>query len=107
VWQNPSVDEGLGLVYFGTGNAAPDINGHLRAGDNHFASSTVALDLATGKLSWFFQETHHDLWDYDSTMTTVLRANFPGARSKSPDPSGVAESVSDAAGFLCRAIDSA
>jgi len=72
VWQNPSVDEELGLIYFGTGNAAPDINGNLRAGDNHFASSAVALDLATGKLRWFFQETHHDLWDYDSTMTTVL-----------------------------------
>src|SRR5205807_1152170 len=32
----------------------------------------VALDLATGHVGWFFQETHHDLWDYDSTMTTVL-----------------------------------
>jgi len=32
VWQNPSVDEELRLVYFGTGNAAPDINGNLRSG---------------------------------------------------------------------------
>jgi quinohemoprotein ethanol dehydrogenase len=71
-WQTPSIDEPLGLVYFGTGNAAPDINGHLRKGDNLFSSSTVALDLATGKVRWFFQETHHDLWDYDSAMTTVL-----------------------------------
>lgn len=82
VWQNPSVDEELGLVYFGTGNAAPDINGNLRAGDNHFASSAVALDLATGELRWFFQETHHDLWDYDSTMTTVL---FPVHKHRGPD----------------------
>jgi quinohemoprotein ethanol dehydrogenase len=71
-WQTPSIDERLGLVYFGTGNAAPDINGHLRKGNNLYSSSTVALDLATGNVRWSFQETHHDLWDYDSTMTTVL-----------------------------------
>ncbi len=72
VWQNPSVDLNLGLVYFGTGNAAPDINGVNRAGDNLFSSSVVALDLMTGQLRWSFQETHHDLWDYDGNMVTVL-----------------------------------
>ncbi|HYL11919.1 MAG TPA: PQQ-binding-like beta-propeller repeat protein [Terriglobales bacterium] len=71
-WQNPSIDPDLGLLYFGTGNAAPDINGVSRIGDNLYSSSAVALDLATGKVRWYFQETHHDLWDYDSTMTTVL-----------------------------------
>jgi len=76
-WQTPSIDAQLGLVYFGTGNAAPDINGVDRKGDNLYSSSTVALDLATGKVRWYFQETHHDLWDYDSTMTTVL---FPVRR---------------------------
>jgi quinohemoprotein ethanol dehydrogenase len=71
-WQNPSIDPDLGLLYFGTGNAAPDINGVSRIGDNLYSSAAVALDLATGKVHWYFQETHHDLWDYDSTMTTVL-----------------------------------
>lgn len=77
VWQNPSIDPDLGLVYFGTGNAAPDVNGVKRIGNNLFSSSAVALDLMTGQVRWFFQETHHDLWDYDSTMTTVL---FPVQR---------------------------
>lgn len=77
VWQNPSIDPDLGLVYFGTGNAAPDVNGVKRIGDNLFSSSTVALDLMTGQVRWFFQETHHDLWDYDGNMTTVL---FPVQR---------------------------
>jgi quinohemoprotein ethanol dehydrogenase len=72
VWQNPSVDLNLGLVYFGTGNASPDINGANRAGDNLFSSSVVALDLMTGQRRWSFQETHHDIWDYDSNMVTVL-----------------------------------
>lgn len=71
-WQNPSVDEGLGLIYTGTGNPSPDINGVRRIGDNLYSASVVALDIFTGTVKWFFQETHHDLWDYDSTMTTVL-----------------------------------
>ncbi len=71
-WQNPSIDRELGLLYTGTGNPSPDINGVTRAGDNLYATSVIALDLAKGKIRWYFQETHHDLWDYDSTMTTVL-----------------------------------
>ncbi|PYX91351.1 MAG: hypothetical protein DMG71_20425 [Acidobacteria bacterium] len=85
-WQTPSIDEKLGLVFFGTGNAAPDINGHLRKGNNLFSSSAVALDLATGKVRWSFQETHHDLWDYDSTMTTVLFPFSKGEKSKETIP---------------------
>src|SRR4029078_4598315 len=27
--------------------------------------SLVALNAATGKLIWYFQMVHHDLWDYD------------------------------------------
>jgi alcohol dehydrogenase (cytochrome c) len=59
-------------VYITTGNAAPDINGVRRAGDNLFSASIVALDLKTGRPVWYFQETHHDLWDYDSTQPAVL-----------------------------------
>lgn len=71
-WQNPSIDPDLGLLYTGTGNPSPDINGVRRNGDNLYSGSIVALDVATGQPRWYFQETHHDLWDYDSTMTTVL-----------------------------------
>jgi len=74
VWQNPTVDEQLGLLYFATGNPSPDANGIDRAGDNLFSASVVALDLKTGKLRWHFQETHHDLWDYDSAQPTMLFA---------------------------------
>jgi alcohol dehydrogenase (cytochrome c) len=71
-WHTPTVDEKLNLVYINTGNAAPDINGIKRAGDNLYAASVVALDLDTGKPRWHFQETHHDLWDYDSAQPTML-----------------------------------
>jgi quinohemoprotein ethanol dehydrogenase len=72
VWQTPTVDEKLNLVYVATGNAGPDINGINRAGENLYSASIVALDLDSGKPRWHFQETHHDLWDYDSAQPTML-----------------------------------
>ncbi|WP_338467651.1 PQQ-binding-like beta-propeller repeat protein [Novosphingobium sp. ZN18A2] len=72
VWQTPSVDTDLGLLYFSTGNAGPDYDGSTRAGDNLYTSSIVALDLKTGKLRWHYQLVHHDIWDYDAPSPTVL-----------------------------------
>ena len=72
VWQTPAVDPDLGLLYFSTGNAAPDFNGSDRAGDNLFASSIVALDVNTGKYRWHFQQVHHDIWDYDAPSPVIL-----------------------------------
>jgi alcohol dehydrogenase (cytochrome c) len=72
VWQTPSVDPNLGLLYFTTGNAGPDNNGSKRAGKNLFTASMVALDVKTGKLRWWYQMVHHDLWDYDAPSPTVL-----------------------------------
>jgi alcohol dehydrogenase (cytochrome c) len=72
VWQTPSVDPELGMLYFSTGNAAPDVNGEEREGDNLFSSSIVALDVKTGKYKWHFQQVHHDIWDYDGPSPTIL-----------------------------------
>jgi quinohemoprotein ethanol dehydrogenase len=72
VWQTPAFDAGLGMLYVSTGNVGPDINGQEREGTNLFTACIVALDIQTGKVRWFFQEVHHDLWDYDSTPPVVL-----------------------------------
>jgi PQQ-dependent dehydrogenase (methanol/ethanol family) len=72
IWQTPSVDPELGLLYFSTGNAGPDNDGSGRAGKNLFAASMVALDLKTGKLRWHYQMVHHDIWDYDAPSPTIL-----------------------------------
>ncbi|MBV8638507.1 MAG: PQQ-binding-like beta-propeller repeat protein [Candidatus Eremiobacteraeota bacterium] len=72
IWQTPSVDPKLGLIYFSTGNASPDNRGDQRAGKNLFSASMVALDLKSGKLRWYYQMVHHDLWDYDAPSPTVL-----------------------------------
>jgi quinohemoprotein ethanol dehydrogenase len=72
VWNTPSVDPELGMIYFSTGNAAPDYNGSQREGDNLFAASIVAIDVRTGEYRWHFQQVHHDIWDYDSPNPVVL-----------------------------------
>lgn len=72
IWQTPAVDPQLGLLYFTTGNASPNYAGDQRAGDNLFTSSMLALDVKTGKLRWYFQMVHHDIWDYDCPNPVVL-----------------------------------
>ena len=72
VWQTPALDPDLGLLYFSTGNPGPDFNGAVRAGDNLFSASIVAVEAKTGRYRWHFQQVHHDIWDYDGPSPVVL-----------------------------------
>ena len=72
VWHTPAVDPDLGLIYFSTGNPGPDYNGAIRAGDNLFTASIVAIDAYSGEYRWHFQQVHHDIWDYDAPNPVVL-----------------------------------
>jgi len=72
IWQTPAIDPELGLIYFSTANPGPVLNGNLRAGDNLFSVSIVALEVKTGKYRWHFQQVHHDIWDYDSPNPVIL-----------------------------------
>ncbi len=83
VWSILSADEARGLVFLPTGNAAPDLFGGLREGLDYYASSTVALDVATGKVAWRFQTVHHDVWDYDVASQPVL-FQLPGVGGGAP-----------------------
>jgi quinoprotein glucose dehydrogenase len=72
-WSLFSSDDELGLVYIPTGNATPDYFGaHRKPELEKYASSIVALDATTGDVRWFFQTTHHDIWDYDVPSQPVL-----------------------------------
>ena len=83
VWQTPAVDPELGLVYVSTGNSGPDYNGAVRAGDNLYAVSIVAIEAATGKYRWHFQQVHHDIWDYDASNPVILMdVNLAGRTRK-------------------------
>ena len=72
VWQTPAVDPELGLLYFSTGNAYPMFNGAIRAGDNLYTASMLAIEVKTGRYRWHFQQTHHDIWDYDAPNPVIL-----------------------------------
>ncbi|KAF1712050.1 membrane-bound PQQ-dependent dehydrogenase, glucose/quinate/shikimate family [Pseudoxanthomonas kalamensis DSM 18571] len=73
VWSTPAFDEALGLIYLPTGNQEPDFwGGHRSPAADEYSSSVVALELATGRVRWKFQTTHHDLWDYDVPAQPAL-----------------------------------
>jgi quinoprotein glucose dehydrogenase len=64
-WAGMVLDEKRGAVYFGTGSPSSDFYGGDRGGQNLFANCILSLDASTGKLNWYFQTIHHDLWDRD------------------------------------------
>ena len=72
IWTPPAIDPELGMIYFNVGNPSPDYDGSSRKGINLFTNSFVALDLATGKLKWYYQTIHHDIWDWDLVSGPVL-----------------------------------
>jgi quinohemoprotein ethanol dehydrogenase len=72
IWGTPTFDPTLNMVYFSTCNAFPWPWTGNRAGTNLFAASIVSVDATTGQLQWFFQEVHHDMWDFDGPQPTVL-----------------------------------
>jgi alcohol dehydrogenase (cytochrome c) len=82
VWQTPAVDPELGLIFFSTGNPGPDFNGAVRAGDNLFSASIVAIDARTGRYRWHFQQVHHDIWDFDAPSPVVLFDIEIGGRTR-------------------------
>ena len=72
VWTPPAIDREFGLVYVNAGNPSPDYDGSARVGANLFTNATVALDINTGQLAWYFQAVHHDLWDWDHVTGPLL-----------------------------------
>ena len=72
VWSMMSVDTDRGMVFLPIGSSSPDFYGGDRKGPDLFANCLVALDAATGKLIWYYQMVHHDLWDYDLPAQPVL-----------------------------------
>ena len=72
VWLVGTVDPDLGLVYFSTGNPVPMFGGELRAGDNLFTASVLALDMETGERRWHYQVVRHDVWDADIATPVLL-----------------------------------
>ena len=71
-WAGMALDDARGIVYVPTGSASSDFYGANRPGDNLFANSLVALDVATGERIWHYQFVRHDVWDRDLPSPPVL-----------------------------------
>ncbi len=59
------------LAYWGTGNGGPWM-GDQRPGDNLYATSTIAIDVATGEIKGHFQYHPNDSWDWDEVSPPIL-----------------------------------
>ena len=71
-WLTGSYDSRSRLLYWTTGNPAPDYQGEQRLGDNLYSCSVLALNIDTGQVVWHFQFTPHDERDWDSNQIPVL-----------------------------------
>ncbi len=71
-WMTGTYDPELNLVYWGTGNPTPVLNGDSRPGDNPWTCSIVAINPDTGKLAWGFSVSPHDTHDWDAVEVPVL-----------------------------------
>ena len=71
VWLTGNYDHETGIAYWGTGNAGPWV-GATRPGDNLYATSVIALDVASGKLEAHHQYHWNDSWDWDEVSAPIL-----------------------------------
>ena len=67
VWSNMTADEFTGTVFAPLADANRAVPGM-----NLYCNSLVALDGATGKLKWYHQLIHHDVWDSDLPTPPLL-----------------------------------
>ena len=72
VWMTPALDSKRGTIYFTTSNPWPVFHGSARPGDNLYTECIVALNARTGKMIWYYQQTPHDVWEYEPTSPAVL-----------------------------------
>ena len=71
-WSGMSLDERRGIVYVPTASPKYNFYGANRTGANLFGDCLLALNARTGKLIWYFQMVHHDIWDYDNGTAPIL-----------------------------------
>jgi len=72
VWSMMSYDPKSGLAYLPTSSPSNDFYGGTRPGIGLYADSIVCINAATGKVKWFYQLVHHNLWDYDIPAEPLL-----------------------------------
>jgi quinoprotein glucose dehydrogenase len=72
VWTEITADPEAGLAYLPVESPTSDFYGGTRPGNGLYGNALVAVDLKTGKMKWFFQTIHHEVWDYDLSSAPLL-----------------------------------
>jgi alcohol dehydrogenase (cytochrome c) len=80
VWVTGNYDPETNLAYWGTGNGGPWM-GDQRPGDNLYTASTVAVDVATGRIKGHFQYNPNESWDWDEVSPPILVDYQRGGRT--------------------------
>jgi alcohol dehydrogenase (cytochrome c) len=80
-WLTGSYDPELDLVYWGTGNPGP-WNPTVRAGDNLYTSSVLAIRPKTGQVAWHYQFTPNDPIDFDGNNEMILADLKQGGQTR-------------------------
>lgn len=71
-WAPLAGDEELGYVYIPVEAPTGDFYGGTRLGNNLFSDCLTCLDARTGKIVWYFQLVHHDIWDWEPSSPPIL-----------------------------------
>jgi len=71
-WSGLALDPKRGVVYVPTASPKYNFYGANRKGANLYGNCLLAINARTGKLLWYFQMVHHDIWDYDNAGTPML-----------------------------------
>jgi len=73
-WITGSIDLDLNLTYWGVAQAKPWMRASRGSGNGatNYANSTVALDIDTGKLKWWFNHAPGETLDLDEVFERVL-----------------------------------
>lgn len=74
VWGGVTIDPSTQTAYVNVGNPSPDFNASMRAGDNLYSDSIVALDIsgATPTVKWYHQFIKQDTHDWDPVGQPLL-----------------------------------
>jgi alcohol dehydrogenase (cytochrome c) len=71
IWVTANYDPETRLAFWGTGNGGPWM-GDQRPGDNLYTSSTIAIDVRSGKIKGHFQYHPNDSWDWDEVSPPIV-----------------------------------
>lgn len=72
LWGYFSVDVERGLIFVPVEKVGNDYYGGQNHGNNLYSDCLLAVDANTGKIRWYQQLVHHDIWDYDLAAPPAL-----------------------------------